>query len=508
MKSLIIFTLLFFVTFNLYAKSDVDEHPLASVLDNIKNLEDDFQKNLIRFQHKKSNKYILTINERNTLIGILSRYQVEFKALKDIFGKKNLSKLSINRHTDPHKIIDKIIYYGAAAKLLYGITKYPNLLGLLFEDQSSHNGPVNFFDKLISDFTQETYPCSNDDYYEDDNFEIDLYSCTYPRMIDFWDYKSDIKNIIVKSDIASSLQFLSLQYLENFGSFYNTILKNKKRFYKSIFFYKSIYNVKAKILEALGHISIASNNLISKDFQKNFDRTMEPADIAVVYKTGRLSNVIFTGNWTHSLLYIGDFNKFNTYFSSDPETTALYKQKCIDLNYSCVDFVGYMEIEYPFFFTRYKKSQNTKKPFTVIEGVRDGVILSLTRSVLKVNRVSAFRSKLNKVDKAMGIEQAFSYLGLPYDYNFDSRTLDRFICTEVIAWSFMPNSEINKKGYYLQTSIIGDKTVASYAYDIVKTFFLQDSLEFVLYYNAPADSEGTSALSVEDLRRTVDLSKD
>ena len=116
---------------------------------------------------------------------------------------------------------------------------------------------------------------------------------------------------------------------------------------------------------------------------------LQPGDIILTRRNGFVSNLFIPGYWTHSALYIGPEAEAN--FTNDP---------------------------------------------CVIEALSEGVTLRTLEESLQANAFIIFRPIVLKEDIDLAIENAFSQIGKPYDYDFDFSTHDKLSCTELIYRSY------------------------------------------------------------------------
>src|SRR5690606_20631518 len=229
---------------------------------------------------------------------------------------------------------------------------------------------------------------------------------------------------------------------------------------------------------------------------------LDPGDIMVVNQDGRLSNVVFTGTWSHGILYVGTQNQMTEFFKDDSETNDYYAKKCFDAQLSCVDFESYLQNKYPSQTREYFDSRSDVHPRLLIEAIDKGVISNSFETMKQVNRVAAFAPKLSKLERARAIEIAFSNMGKPYDYNFDARTYDRLVCTELIMYAYLPDPATQRKGLNFVLSVVKG-IPAMYAYNIVEAFFTRGELELKAYWESHRSDKKLEERSAEQLEETI-----
>jgi hypothetical protein len=274
--------------------------------------------------------------------------------------------------------------------------------------------------------------------------------------------------------------------------------------------YSPLYHLKVVLLKAASFIALPGKHKISLETLKKVDRELEPGDIGLIQRYNKLSNLVFKGNWTHSLIYLGEYSKMAAYFNSDAETQETFKQKCKEQKLQCESFMSYLMAKHPDAMRKYIKSDGSKDPIATIESLKPGVILFTMKKSMGWDNLVLLRPKLTKRDKALSIATAFENLGKPYDYNFNGQTNERFVCTELVSYSYSADPKINKKGLTWEMNYVMNKPVM-YAFDVLETYFkrqntAEQELDLVLYIKGEKGEFGKSKRgSVEELLESVDL---
>ncbi|MCK5001014.1 MAG: hypothetical protein KAS23_15835, partial [Anaerohalosphaera sp.] len=187
--------------------------------------------------------------------------------------------------------------------------------------------------------------------------------------------------------------------------------------------------------------------LIAKDQREEMDKHLQPGDILIARKNWYLSNVGLPGFWPHAILYIGDSEKFETYFDT-PEVCRYLTE----LTGETIKLGQYLAAKYPAKYKRYTAGDG--EPYRVIEGISHGVVLN-TFKLAFGDYMAALRPRLDKKAKAQAIIEAFGHLDKPYDYDFDFATDDALVCTELVWRSYRPAQ--NKKGIDFDLVEIGGR---------------------------------------------------
>ncbi len=230
--------------------------------------------------------------------------------------------------------------------------------------------------------------------------------------------------------------------------------------------------------------------LITPELQAELDTILQPGDVMLSRKNWYLSNVGLPGFWPHAILYIGTPDKLTAYFD-DPQVAAYLKS----LNGKETTFAQYMAQRWPQKWLRYTAGTG-QSDYHVIEAIKYGVVLNPLSKACG-DYIAAMRPKLDKVDKARAIIEAFSHLDKPYDFNFDFATDHALVCTELVWRSYRPGDD--KAGLNLSlVEIAGRKTLP--ANEIAKAFAAQTDgdrqFDFVCFIDANEKDE-TAAFSDE-----------
>lgn len=190
---------------------------------------------------------------------------------------------------------------------------------------------------------------------------------------------------------------------------------------------------------------------------------LEPGDILLARREWYLSNMGLPGFWTHSLLYVGTPPERRRYFKGDRELAIWTRVQGIHSG----DFEQLLR-----FFARDAYGENRKGSgkgyqIPVIESKSEGVSLASLETAASADSLAVLRPRLPKVSKAKAILRAFTFVGRPYDFNFDFLTDAEMVCTEVIYKAYEPGSSV--RGLHLPlTDVLGRKLMT--ANDVVMVF--------------------------------------
>lgn len=171
-------------------------------------------------------------------------------------------------------------------------------------------------------------------------------------------------------------------------------------------FLDAIYNLKSWFIDLCGGVWLDEVPEIPHEHVRRFDQLLQPGDFFLIRPERKSSTVFLPGWWTHGALYFGGSATLRQFGACD----LPFVSKALH------------SIERPI----------DGQPAKVIEALAAGVVLNpLTRS-LHADHVVAFRPCLNPSERLQTIDDVFSHLGKPYDFEFDLSRSDRLVCTELL----------------------------------------------------------------------------
>lgn len=449
-------------------------------------------KKLFHFNQKNSSSELLVFNkdQQDELIDIYEDYYNETIELKSKF--KNDYIIVSNSKKTESRIAAKILFFGLASEFLTQLTESSASYGLFHQLEAEFNKERVLTPREIYELTiREAFP------HQLQKSRLRDRDQPIFRLANFLLDKEKYKQWLLNSRFTTEERVILTHYLETYEQNIGIIYKNYNEKLNGKLFSDHLYAIKVKALYYLGLVALPKKNTFDIDQINELQEKLEPGDIAVVNRDGRLSNVVFQGTWSHGLLYLGDNEKLKNYFNQDNEVSNYYSSLCKRERLDCDNFYGYLENKYPDDMSEFNTGQ-----YSVIEAVGSGVQFSKPEVTFSYNRITAMRPKLSKLEKAMAIDEAISNLHKPYDYNFDNRTYDRLVCTELIMYSYMPKPSQNKKGMDFFINMVHGNP-AMYGYDMVKTLFKYNQMDFILYWEGPTEQKSLQKLTIEDLRRTV-----
>lgn len=224
------------------------------------------------------------------------------------------------------------------------------------------------------------------------------------------------------------------------------------------------FPVQAGVAEWMGDTKLRRPGgfLISPKQIAEMPSRLEPGDVLFVRREWYLSNIGLPGFWPHAALYIGTPEERRACFN-DPAVQAWVRAHGVGDG----EFESLLRTQYPGRYLQCAHPQAQGHRPRVVEAVSEGVIFSTLEHAADADSVAAVRPKLSPVEKASAILRAFSYIGRPYDFDFDFRTDSAIVCTELVYKAYEPTAEL--KGLKLQlVEIMGRLTLP--ANEMVRQF--------------------------------------
>jgi hypothetical protein len=240
------------------------------------------------------------------------------------------------------------------------------------------------------------------------------------------------------------------------------------------------YPVKKELLALSSKVKVwrSSSTLISLEQLSVVKEQLEPGDLLFQKREWQISNVGIPGFWTHSAIYIGSPEERVLYFS-DVENDLISNSKDINLN-----------------------------GVEVIESIEPGVVLNTFHYSAKADSLLVLRPILSKRKKARAIANALTYLGRPYDYDFNFDTDSAIVCSELICKAFEP--VLFEDGETFPRAVVfGDEMTSPN--DIVSYYSMSEGeenlLEFVLFLDGQEDDEVAVFSTEEESKRSWERPK-
>lgn len=254
------------------------------------------------------------------------------------------------------------------------------------------------------------------------------------------------------------------------------------------------FPLQRNVSQFMGETRVKRGNryLITNEQLSRMQRELRPGDIIVERRNWYLSNVGLPGFWPHAELYVGSLDEMKKFFD-DPMVNDHYRARG-----SYKTFVDYLNGRFPEKMQQFARKDHEGHVYRIIEAVGEGVKFSSLEEGAGADYIGVIRPRLSKLDIAKAIEEAFVYLGRPYDFNFDFLTDHGIVCSELIYKIYKKGN--GKKGIgFMLRDIAGRKAMP--ANDIVAKFDREfgssaQELDFVYFLEG---SEKQRKASVADM---------
>ena len=204
--------------------------------------------------------------------------------------------------------------------------------------------------------------------------------------------------------------------------------------------FKAGFPVQAGISEWMGDTKVRrkGSNLITQEQIAVMAKTLAPGDILLERREWHLSNIGLPGFWPHAAVYVGTPEIRRAYFGQDAAVRAWVRAQGRDDG----NFEGLLRASFPETYDAALAPLEDGHVPTVIEALGEGVLFTTLEHSAQADSVCALRPRRNKRDKAVALFRMFSYVGKPYDFNFDFVSDAAMVCTEVVYKAYRPGPEI------------------------------------------------------------------
>ena len=195
------------------------------------------------------------------------------------------------------------------------------------------------------------------------------------------------------------------------------------------------FPVQKDVAELMGHIKVwrLGHSLISPAQIATLPDILQPGDILLERREWHLSNIGLPGFWTHVALYVGTAEERRDFFRGRAALDWIRQQ-------------GYADIEELLSGSAPENYQRSLLPSDkgykprLIEALGEGVLLTSLEFSAAADSIAILRPRLDRAARARAVMKAFAYAGKPYDFNFDFRSDDALVCTELIYKAYESNT--------------------------------------------------------------------
>jgi hypothetical protein len=171
----------------------------------------------------------------------------------------------------------------------------------------------------------------------------------------------------------------------------------------------------------LSYVRMANRDyLISPQMIAGYGEEILPGDILLERREWHATNIGIPGFWTHAAMYVGTKEQWDAYFADLPE---------LEGSESAAEYV---KGQFPKAYAALQGRDGRGHAYSIIEAKRPGVIFTSLEESGNADSIAVLRPRVSKSGRLHAVMTAFSYLGKPYDYNFDFRTDNEVVCSELI----------------------------------------------------------------------------
>lgn len=270
--------------------------------------------------------------------------------------------------------------------------------------------------------------------------------------------------------------------------------------YSEYNFYKNAYNLIKNsfnkpwlpINEIVGRLvtgvelTYRKEKFITQSQVEEINSELEPADILLRRLNWQMTNILITGFWKHSGIYLSNLEDLDLYFK---DLEILNDEK----------FGDYLKREN---YDAYLQLKSEEK--VIIEGIHEGIVIKPIENMALSDGFAALRPVLSKEEKFLILMKSFSYLGKGYDYGFDIRTEEYLTCSELIFHAF--NSVVEgffKNSYLLNIPTFSPMDILEKFYEESKNKNVEPSLKFILFYDTSEKNAEAFKSTEEEFLETL-----
>ena len=262
------------------------------------------------------------------------------------------------------------------------------------------------------------------------------------------------------------------------------------------FSFKAWFPLQKNVAEWMGDTKVKrkKKHLIKPPQLAKMRQKMLPGDIIVARHNWYLSNVGLPGFWPHAELYLGSPDELSAYLDVPEVTQAMPELQG-------QPFTHYLSKRFPREWINYNQLQDGK-PYRIIEAISEGVVFSSLEKGAGADYVGVMRPRYSKVDTARAIIKAMTYIGRPYDFNFDFLSEETLVCTELVYKAWQP-SDLKGGPAFSLVEVMGRATLP--ANDVVRQYAAQlklpedkRQLDFVYFLDGREKKGDAVVASPED----------
>jgi hypothetical protein len=190
------------------------------------------------------------------------------------------------------------------------------------------------------------------------------------------------------------------------------------------------------VAEALGDTRVvaADRRMISDAQIEEATKRMKPGDLIVERRNWYLSNIGLPGFWPHTALYVGDVDEVRSQLGNR--------------------FIDELQRAYPAAVKTWRQADAEGHAMRILEAVSEGVVFNSAPHSLGADYAAAIRPRLDDDQRRAFLRASFEHFGKPYDFDFDFRTDDTIVCSELVYKALESSAPRTTQGIEME-SILG-----------------------------------------------------
>jgi hypothetical protein len=233
-------------------------------------------------------------------------------------------------------------------------------------------------------------------------------------------------------------------------------------------------------------------NLISEQQARETKPHLEPGDIILERRNWYLSNLGLPGFWPHAALFTGDLAQLDAYFAGAAELGGK-------------SFSAWVSEQLPRAHALYRARGPSGHLPSVLEAVSEGVSLHEFEESGAADYLAVLRPRLDKAHKLAAVRTALSFLGRPYDFDFDFVTDSSLVCSEVVVKAYAAREGL--PGLKFELGLTAGRVVVSPT-DIARKFDREyqtpaQELDFVAFLDGVEATRNAVARDAAAFRESV-----
>ena len=215
-----------------------------------------------------------------------------------------------------------------------------------------------------------------------------------------------------------------------------------------------IFPVQKGVAEWMGDTRVLYGKkfLVAADQVSLIEQRILPGDILLARREWYLSNIGLPGYWPHVAMYVGTESERAKFFDTPEIRNWVISQGVKDGG-----FESLLKKHCPAAYKSNHKKDESGDSVQILEAVSEGVIFTSIQHCVNADSVAVLRPNLSRLEIAKAMLKAFGYYGRPYDFDFDFRTDNSLVCSELVYKAYSPDTD--RKGLYLPLTVVVGRPV-------------------------------------------------